>query len=90
MGTSNSSQAPPCPGTSTRVAGYHAHAAYDPSLDFGLGQDGNELFSWNADIPNANASGLPEFIATPTRRIYRYDPATGQVADLSRLYGRSH
>jgi RHS repeat-associated protein len=88
-GTSNSSADVPCPSGSTLAAGYHMHAAYDPTLDGGLGHDGNELYS-PADINISNAHGVPEFLATPTRRLYRYDPATGQVADLSRFYGRTH
>ena len=63
------------------VADYHTHAAYDPSIDNSGtpgGIDGNEVFS-PGDIQgnegaNATGSAMRGYLATPNRRILRYNP----------------
>lgn len=86
IGTNASSVPSPCGAGTTRVGTYHTHAAFDPLYD-------NENFS-PADRINANnrsiASGhvVPSFLATPSGRIRRFDPAViagsqrGRVSNL--------
>jgi hypothetical protein len=44
---------------------------------------GPQVFS-GRDMRAANADGVREFIATPSRRIRVYDPATGRTTTLPR------
>ncbi|HEU4595562.1 MAG TPA: DUF4329 domain-containing protein [Pyrinomonadaceae bacterium] len=86
IGTNASSVPSSCGAGTTRVGTYHTHAAFDPLYD-------NENFS-PADRINANnrsiASGhvVPSFLATPSGRIRRFDPAViagsqrGRVSNL--------
>jgi len=73
IGDNDSSTPCPCPTGTTRVGTYHTHAAYDPRYD-------SEIFS-RADRINANnrslatGNSVPSFVATPTGRIRRFDPA---------------
>jgi RHS repeat-associated protein len=77
----NSSPAPSCPTGTSMVADYHTHAAYDRSIDTSGtpgGDNGNELFS-PGDIQGnegQNTAGvpMPGYLATPNRRIRRYNP----------------
>jgi RHS repeat-associated protein len=83
IGTNASSTPSPCPGGTTRVGTAHTHAAYDPNFD-------NENFS-PADRRNANnrslASGnlVPNFVATPSGRIKRFDPAVIANSERGRV-----
>jgi hypothetical protein len=89
----NTSPVPECP-NGVMTGYYHTHAAWDESINNGPGADYNELFS-APDFDIAHGSNLVNqrisaWLATPTRRIYRYTP--GQqwgVVDISRIYGRT-
>jgi RHS repeat-associated protein len=77
--TASTSTPTPCPTGTQRVGTYHTHAAEDPSLVNSSG-DGNEIFS-PADRRNANRRSIesgnivPNFVATPSGTIRRFDPA---------------
>jgi hypothetical protein len=84
----NSSPLPVCP-SGTLIGWYHTHAAWDQGIYQGPGLDGNEVFS-QADLDISNNNGIPGWVATPTRRIYRYTPGQSYgVVDISRIYGRT-
>ena len=76
-----------CPSGYTNAGDYHTHGAWDQGSVIN-GVDWNERFS-PGDITGINAEGQSGWLATPTGRIYRYDPATGRTSDLSQSYGRT-
>lgn len=59
----------PCPTGTTAVAVYHTHGAYSPRY-------ASEIFS-RADKLGANQLNLPSYLATPARKIKRFDPVGG-------------
>lgn len=58
-----------CPTGTTQVAVYHTHGAYNPRY-------ASEIFS-RQDRLGSNQLNVPSYLATPSRRILRFDPVGG-------------
>ena len=76
-----------CPTGYTNAGDYHTHGGWDQSSVIN-NVDWNERFS-PSDIRGITGEGKAGFLATPTGRIYRYDPATGHTADLTSISKRT-
>jgi RHS repeat-associated protein len=89
----NASALNPCAANTQDAGWYHTHGAWDSTLNTPYG-DGNEVFSgFPGDRALSHRRRVQGWLATPTRRIYRYDPAgslAGQQTDITSIYGRTH
>jgi len=64
------------------VAWWHTHGAYDPNY-------ASEQFSGlDGDMGYSNATNRPGYVATPSGKMMRYDPSSGNVTTLPQTTAR--